>query len=287
MDSHRDQYTINHETGQKIKIGTLTWKRLAAKYYMIDGKFTDQTIPDSRAYLSNKVWDENTGSMKAARKPKHDTHRKRVSDPKGEHKYMIVGSMTWNERYLEYEWNRHEFGDKRSRPLPEFMNTVEKRRQARRNKFFVLFDRNVAEGRLLDVIDSTLGYALTYYHTVDGDMYKEWMNEKRTKKDFRLKNDDEKRLWVGLPGGKSEEEVEPINLIFDETDEFNEVAKKYILNGMREYTSVSLPSWHTILCGYMPRKPRFSILPMIVLDIFASHIEIASTIGWKTTWSGK
>ena len=81
MDSHRDEYTINPETGRKIKIGTPTWKRLATKYYMIIGKFTDQTIPDSRAYLSNKVWDENTGSMKAARKPKHTPPRKRVGDP--------------------------------------------------------------------------------------------------------------------------------------------------------------------------------------------------------------
>ena len=35
-----------------------------------------------------------------------------------------------------------------------------------------------------DVIESSLRYALTYYNTVDGNMYKEWMNEKRTKKDF-------------------------------------------------------------------------------------------------------
>ena len=66
-------------------------------------------------------------------------------------------------------------------------------------------------------------------------MYKEWMNEKRTKKDFLLKNDDDNILWVCLPDGKSEEEVEPINLVFDETDEFIEVTKKYILNGMCEY----------------------------------------------------
>ena len=66
-------------------------------------------------------------------------------------------------------------------------------------------------------------------------MYKEWINEKRTKKDFRLNNDDDNRLWVRLPDGKSDEEVGPINLVFDETDEFNEVVKKYILNGMREY----------------------------------------------------
>ena len=56
MDSHRDEYTVNPETGRKIKIGTPIWKRLATKYYMIDRKFTDQTIPDSRAYLSNKAF---------------------------------------------------------------------------------------------------------------------------------------------------------------------------------------------------------------------------------------
>ena len=86
-----------------------------------------------------------------------------------------------------------------------------------------------------EVIDSSLGYALTYYQTVDGNMYKEWMNEKRTKKDFRLMNDDDKRLWVRIPNGKSDEEVEPINLVFDEINEFNGVLKKYILNGMRGY----------------------------------------------------
>ena len=58
------------------------------------------------------------------------------------------------------------------------------------------------------------------------------MNEKRTKKDFRIKNDDDNRLWVRLPDGKSEEEVEPIYLMMDESGKFNEVAKKYILNGM-------------------------------------------------------
>ena len=82
------------------------------------------------------------------------------------------------------------------------------------------------------LIQLSLGYALTYYHTVDGNKYKEWMNEKRTKKDFRIKNDDDNRLWVRLPDRKSEEEVEPIYLMMDESGKFNEVAKKYILNGM-------------------------------------------------------
>ena len=56
MDSHRDEYTITTETGREITIGTQTWKRLAAKYYMIDEKFTDQPIPDSQAYLSSKIF---------------------------------------------------------------------------------------------------------------------------------------------------------------------------------------------------------------------------------------
>ena len=72
--------------------------------------------------------DENMRSMEAAKKPKHTTPRKRVGDSKGERKYLIVGSKAWNERYLEYEWNRHEFGEKRKQPLPEFMNTIKKRR---------------------------------------------------------------------------------------------------------------------------------------------------------------
>ena len=121
MDSYRDEYTINPETGRKIKVGTQIWKRLAFEYYTIDRKFTDQPIPDSRAYLSNKVL-----GVKEVIPKRRVTHR-RVSDPKGERKYLIVGSKAWNERFLEYEWNGHEFGDKRGRPLPEFMNTVEKR----------------------------------------------------------------------------------------------------------------------------------------------------------------
>ena len=59
MSSHRDEYTINPETGKQIKIGKSTWKRLVAKYYMIGDTFTDQTIPDTRAYLSRKVFGKN------------------------------------------------------------------------------------------------------------------------------------------------------------------------------------------------------------------------------------
>ena len=81
-----------------------------------------------------------------------------------------------------------------------------------------MLDCKVAEGSLSDVIQSSLGYTLTYYHTMDGKMYKEWMNEKRTKKDFRIQNDDdnERRIWVYLPDEKNEEEVEPLNLMINE-----------------------------------------------------------------------
>ena len=125
MNTYRDEYTINIETRRKIKIGSPTWKRLAARYNMIEGKFIYQPIPDSRAYLSNKV--PGVTIHEEARKSKHASPRKRVDDLKGELKYLVVGSKAWNERFLEYEWNGHEFGEKRNVRLPEFMNTVEKR----------------------------------------------------------------------------------------------------------------------------------------------------------------
>ena len=209
-------------------------------------------------------------------------HR-RVSDPKGERKYLIVGSKAWNERFLEYEWNGHEFGDKRGRPLPESISTVEKRR---RNKFFARFDRKVAEGRLSDMINSSLGYALTYYHTVEGDMYKDWVKVKRTKKDFRLNNDDDNRLWVRLPDKKSEEEVEPINLIFDETDEFSEIVKTSSSKVCASTTSASSQSWHTTSCKQMPEIPRSSVSSMIDWDTSASYTENALMNGSMSIESG-
>ena len=99
-----------------------------------------------------------------------------------------------------------------------------------------MFDHKVAEECLSDVIQSSFGHALTYYHTADGNMNKEWMNEKRTKKGVLIhKDNDERRILVRLPDGKSEEEVKLLNLMIDESDEFNEVAKKYTLNGMSDY----------------------------------------------------
>ena len=66
---------------------------------MIDGAFTDHIIPDSRVL---KVKDDKTCKL-----------YKRVVDPTGMKRYIIRGSKVWNERYLEYEWNGHEFGEKR------------------------------------------------------------------------------------------------------------------------------------------------------------------------------
>ena len=133
---------------------------------MIDWKFTDQTIPDSRAYVSNKIFGMKQVTLKEQRK------NKRVANPAIEGKYVFVGSKAWNNLNNLYEWNGHEFGQKRQRHLHAYLNTVEKRREMRRNKAFERFDRKVSQGRLSDVINSSLGYALTYYHTVEGDMYK-------------------------------------------------------------------------------------------------------------------
>lgn len=90
MDSYRDEYTINPETGRKINVGTQTCKRLAAKYYMIDEEFSDQLFPDSRAYVTNKVLgvilnEKTYKSLQAI-------PLERVGYPRGEHMYLIVGS---------------------------------------------------------------------------------------------------------------------------------------------------------------------------------------------------
>ena len=116
MDTTRVKYTINLETRWKIKIETLTWKRLTTKYYIIDGAFTDQIISDSRTL---KIKEEK--EWKTEKVPKIC---KRVDDSWGMKRYIIVGSIAWKERYLEYEWNGHEFDKKRKQPLSGFINMV-------------------------------------------------------------------------------------------------------------------------------------------------------------------
>ena len=135
MDSQRVGYTINHETGKQIKIGGPTWKRLAATYYMVGDSFTDQTMPDTRAYVSNKIF-----GMKLATPKIEGARRKRVANPAIEGKYVYVGSKAWNDLYNQYVWNGHEFGQKRQRHLPDYLNTVEKRREMRHNKAYERFE---------------------------------------------------------------------------------------------------------------------------------------------------
>ena len=150
---------------------------------MMDGEFKDQVIPDLRALKVKEDKAHKEGNKHRERKACKE--RKRVDYPADVKRYIVVGSKSLNECYLEYKWNGHEFGKKRKQSFPEFMNTVEKRWEVRRNKFFTMFDHKVSEGRLSDVIQSSLGYVLIYYHTMDENMYKEWMNEKRTKKDIQ------------------------------------------------------------------------------------------------------
>ena len=59
--------------------------------YMLDGTFTDQVTPDSRAL---KVKDNKEGK-------KRKSH-KRVDYPAAIRRYIIVGSKSWSERYLVY-----------------------------------------------------------------------------------------------------------------------------------------------------------------------------------------
>ena len=153
--SRNNKHTINPEIGKMIKEGSSMWKRLAAKSYKIGDQSTDQVIPYPRDYTASKL--NKASKVKVNRRP-----GKRVANPAGVIRFIVVGSKTWYERYLEYEWNGHEFGSKRSHPLPEFMNMVEKRRQARRNKFYLLFDHKISQRRLSDEIDSIITWVCTH-----------------------------------------------------------------------------------------------------------------------------
>ena len=137
--SRNDKHTINPEHCRMIKVGSPTLKRLAAKYYMIGDQYTHQVIPHQRVYTASNL-------NKASKVKVNRRSGKRVVNPAGVKQYVVVGSKTWNERYIEYEWNDHEFGKRRKQSLPEFMNMLEKRRETRRNKFYAMFDRKVAEG---------------------------------------------------------------------------------------------------------------------------------------------
>ena len=231
MDRDRSEvrYTINPETGRRIKVGNPTWRQLTRTHYTApDGTILDQVIPDTSVYTPEQPKPPRRG-RRVVRDPKYKRYRT-----------LYVGSDEWNKRFLEYEWNGREFGEKRKYRLPKFLDTVEKRREVQfgHRNLYRIFDRKVREGRLSDVIDSSLGYALTYYHTLNGDMYKEWMNVKRTNKDFRIQKDNEEgKVWVRLPDGKSEEEVEPLNVLLHKKhkDEFKGVAMKHIMSGMRDY----------------------------------------------------
>ena len=85
-----------------------------------------------------------------------------------------------------------------------------------------------------------------------------------------MQDDDERRIWVWLPDGKSEEEVEPINLMIDESEEFNEVAKKYILNGMRDYPHCFI----TIMAYYLMWKQDGELKILNLTEDRLGHFRI-------------
>ena len=241
---------------------------------MIDGAFTDQVFYDLRAL---KVKDDK--AHKAC---------KRIVNLIGVRRYIIMGSKAWNERYLKYEWNEYEFGKKRKQSLPEFMNTVEKRREDRQNKFFTLFNHKVAEGRLSDVIQSSLGYTLTYNHTMEGNMYKEQMNEKRTRRAFASTRTIMK---------------EEYGYVFH----MRRMKRKWnnwiwwwmiLVSSMKWWSSifwmasviisiVSSQSWHAIWCWAVTMNSRYSFSPMIDEIIFVSFTRITSMISLMGIWSGR
>ena len=89
MSSQSIEYTINLETGKQIMFGGPTWKRLATTYYTVGDTFTDQTIPETNIHPSQ-------GKQRSPL-----IRFKCTTDPMGEKKFIIVGSTTWNKRFIE------------------------------------------------------------------------------------------------------------------------------------------------------------------------------------------
>ena len=105
-------------------------------------------------------------------------------------------------------------------------------------------------------------------------MFKEWINVKRTKKDFRTRSDiDEEKVWVRLPDDRNEQNVIPLNLILNERhkEEFKEVAKKYITNGMRDY-----PQCYTDIMAYnlMKALQNSELKPLSLTDKRLGYFHI-------------
>ena len=234
---------INPETGKPIKIGGPTWNRLSLKYYTLnDGTITDQLIPISQGYLSKNV--SNTKmKKKAANKKKQIPNRKHVADPCGQQKYINIGSNRWNKRYLDYEWDGHEFGKRREIPLNKRINTGDKRQEARYMKLsrFALIGNKVGQGRLFDLVDSKLGFSVTFYNTVNRDL----LTMREMNENFPIKNDfdfdldiDNALFLVRFSDRENEEEVIPLNVFTRQEDnaKFRRILKSYILKGMHEYS---------------------------------------------------
>ena len=202
MDTTRIKFTINPETGRKIKVGTLSWKRLATKYYMMDGVFTNQVIPDSRA-LKVKGSKESK-ALKACKT------RKRVVDPTGMKSNIVVGSKSWNERYLECEWNGHEFGKKQKQLLPEFMSMW--RRDERYDETSSLLYLMASRRRTLVGCDSILTWVCTHLLSHHGWRHVQKMDEWDTNQEGLS---PQERWWKENMGSVSRweewEKVEPLN----------------------------------------------------------------------------
>ena len=99
MSSQRVGCTINPETGKQIKIGGPTWKQLAATYYMVSDIFTDQTIPDTKAYVSNKVFGvkQVTPTRRVTRERVSDPVRENASKSTSEAKHRTSGTSSISE----------------------------------------------------------------------------------------------------------------------------------------------------------------------------------------------
>ena len=193
---------------------------------MLDGTFTDQVTPDSRAL---KVKDNKEGK-------KRKSH-KRVDYPAAIRRYIIVGSKSWSERYLVYEWNGHECGSKRRCHCPKPWTRW--RRDER-------YDETSSSLCLITKSQKD-ACQMWFNHHLDMSSYtitpwmrtctrNGWMRSEPRRISNIHKDDNERRRWECLSDGKNEEEMESWNLMIDESGEFNEVTKKHILYGKHDYS---------------------------------------------------
>ena len=139
MDVHR---VIDSKIGRGIDVRSPAWISLSRKVLHLE-QWHDYRPNDSDSwgYMTNKVWDEKTKSIMSARSRKQIVS---VLWTLLENKSSYTGSNTRNERYLEYEWNGHQFSKKQKQALDKSLKTVSKHCEERHTWSITALDGKIA-----------------------------------------------------------------------------------------------------------------------------------------------